>query len=285
MYKVKIFLIFTILFLFNTIIVRSQSLENLSNQAITDTSFENRLMAANQLKTLLLDTLSKNPLATFTTHNNFSALFSNDKQVHIYTWCVPLEYGFYEYFGIIQTFFDSIQLFELKDGFVSKESRGDESLDKDSWYGALYTQLIEVEYKEVKYFTLLGWKGNDAMSDVKVIEILYFNENGEPKFGKELFGNCQFCTRILLQYRQGSTCSLKYEKQSGKFNNKRITKNMIVFDHLAPENNYFEGMKSMYVPTDSYDAYFWDDGIWNFIEDIDARNMNQKPAKSKKINL
>lgn len=274
MRKIVLFLIFTVFSLSNIFFLQSQSVKTLSMQAIADTSLEARLMAAHQLKELLLDTLPKNPTAIFSNINNFSVQSSEDKKVTIYTWCVPLDYGFYEYFGIVQTHFDSLQLFVLKDGFVNTESRGDEILDKNSWFGSLYTQMIEVSYKKETYYTLLGWNGKDAMSDIKVIDILYFNENQEPIFGKEIFTDCPFCKRIFLQYRQGSSCSIKYEKQSGRYKNRKITKNMIVFDHLEPENSYFEGMKSMYVPTEIYDAYFWDNGKWNFIEDIDARNFN-----------
>lgn len=253
-------------------ILRAQSIEVLLQKSLNDSSQEMRLQAADSVQIILQEILLKNPHASFEHLYNFSALSSEEDAVRVFTWCVPLEQGFYKYFGLIQTITDSQRLFVLNDQFTHEESTGFEKLTSEKWLGALYSKLITSKWKKETFYTLLGWDGNNSISDVKVIEILYFDSIGNPCFGKEVFDTCSLCQRYLLQYRNSAHCSLRYERQSGKYNDRTISENMIVFDHLAPENQYFEGMKSMYIPTETFDAFFWKNGQWIFIGNIDARN-------------
>lgn len=250
---------------------QAQSIDSLAQKALNDSLQENRLWASERLTEVLFDTLSKNPQAVFTRFNNFSIVASENLSVRIFTWCSPLDQGFFQYFGIIQYITDTQRLFILNDNYVYEESRGLETLNSQQWYGALYSNLITVSYKKETFYTLLGWDGNNGLSDIKVIDVLYF-ENNEPHFGKEIFENCAHCQRILLQFRQNANCSLRYSKQTAQREGKLISGNMIVFSHLEPENEYFEGMKSMYIPSEIFDAYFWKNGKWLFLNNIDARN-------------
>lgn len=252
--------------------LQAQNIERLSQRALNDSTQEIRLQAADSLQIVLLDTLTKNPLFSIDRLNNLSMVASDDHTVRVFTWCAPLDQGLFRYFGIVQKISDTSLLFVLSDHFLQEESTGNEDLTKEQWYGAMYLTMITIKSKKETFYTLLGWDGNNALSDIKVIENLYFDETNEPRFGKAVFDNCLICKRILLQYRQTARCSLRYEKQSASMNGKAVAGNMIIFNRLEPENQYFDGMKSMYIPTDVFDAYFWKDGMWHFLENIDARN-------------
>jgi len=64
---------------------------------------------------------------------------------------------------------------------------------------------------------------------------------------------------------------------------------MIIFDRLSPidprTSKYsanLEGQFQFYVPESNiYDAFIFENGRWNFVKDVDARNP--KPEKKKKL--
>lgn len=251
----------------------AQTIEELSLQALNAEKQEDRLAAANQLTRNLIDSLS-NPSFTLssTKYQNLSIQNSDDGLIRIFTWCVPINQGFYNYFGIIQTFFDTPQIISLHDDDIDDENQEFFVLDKNHWCGTIYSKIITTSYKKQTFYTLLGWDGNNALSDIKIIDVLWFNDSGEPVFGKNIFENCQRCKRIFFEYKENSNCSLRYEKQSGERKGKKISGKMIVFERLKPLDSYFDGIKSMYVPSDIFDAYYWKKGMWLFLENIDARN-------------
>ena len=52
---------------------------------------------------------------------------------------------------------------------------------------------------------------------------------------------------------------------------------MIVFDRVSPLTPGLEGQYQFYVPeTDTYDAFVFEKGVWQFYGDVDARNPKEK---------
>lgn len=106
--------------------------------------------------------------------------------------------------------------------------------------------------------------------------------------GKEKF------KRIIFEYSAKAVMNLKYDNQeyqekvrykkpkNGKrFEMRNVKSPMIVFDRLVPLSPSLEGQKQFYVPeTNIYDAFIYENGRWDFIEDVDARNPS-KPSKNK----
>lgn len=270
--KKTFWFVFVTCIYFFTSSLLAQTVQELSQQALNAENQEDRFSAAHQLQSVLVESLTSNSFTEPVSKiPNLSIQSSSDGFFRIFTWCVPLNQGFYEYFGIIQIFSEPSKIIILYDDpYEEQEERM--ILDKKHWFGAMYSKVITTVYKKQVYYTLLGWDGNNALSEKKVIDVVTFDEQGEPFFGKGIFSNCNNCKRIFLEYKKDANCNLRYEKQSGKFNGKKISKNMIVFEKLKPIDPYFEGMKSMYVPTDVFNAYFWKGGMWHFLENIDARN-------------
>jgi hypothetical protein len=128
-----------------------------------------------------------------------------------------------------------------------------------------------VKYKKKKYYVLLGWDGNNRISNKRLIDVLYFTEKGFPKFGDAIFSSesGKVKKRIIFEYQAGLVMSLRYEDE----------KNAIVFDHLSPSNPSLEGQFSFYGPDFSYDMMQFKDGKWIYIKDVLPRNDKGKPDK------
>lgn len=235
-------------------------------------------------KTLMIEHSFEYPFDSLKT---IGRLVSPDNKFKIYNWNLPYNNGTYEYFGFIQVFnkkTNKTELYKLTDKSSEIENPFTEICSNDRWFGALYYKIILKKVKKQRYYTLLGWDGNDNFSTKKLIDVLYFNEQGEPQFGAPIFeaGNIT-AMRIIFEFSKEITMSLKYEKQFEKHNRKRHW--MIVFDHLAPKDTSLKGQFQHYGPDGSIDAFIWKKKKWKYIEDIDARNPKEKKKKFRKPQL
>lgn len=139
-------------------------------------------------------------------------------------------------------------------------------VSSDKWYGALYTDLVETRYKDKTFFTLLGFKSNDGMVKTRLIDVLSISGKkaffGAPMFKQER----KTLYRHIFQYSAGANMMLRYDEKL----------KMIVFDHLAPSEPFFNGQYRFYGPDFSYDAYRFDKGNWLLVTDVDLRNPKTK---------
>jgi len=194
-----------------------------------------------------------------------------------------------------------------------------EVTDFNKWYGAIYYKIIPTVYQGKRNYTLLGWKGNNQMTSKKVIEILSFRTIGTPVFGKQMFRKYkEKITRVIFEYssrasmlmrfdeqmvhtvtRPAKTIKTKYNSKDKKSNKamksdkkvsakiKTLKADMIVFDRLSPidtrTSKYaanLEGQYQFYVPESNvFDGFIFDNGKWQFVKDIDARNPKPKNKK------
>ena len=173
--------------------------------------------------------------------------------------------------------------------------------DKD-WLGALYYKIILNKYKGDVFYTLLGLNSINKLSRKKIIDVLSFDKDYNPVFGKHVFKTIDSePLRVIFEYSADASMSLKYEQQyynktKGKsiyaydrinnFTNhkrnstvksssrsRKVKDWMIVFDRLIPLNPGLEGQFQFYIPSVDYvDAFIFNNGMWRLIEDVDARN-------------
>lgn len=222
-----------------------------------------------------------------------SILTSPDKRCRIFTWFIPLSSGNYVYQGVIQSYnerqkrYTAHWLVDQSEKITQPEHA---LLDANNWFGALYYELIPVSTSSNTYYTLLGWDGHDNLSRRKLIEILSFRSNGIPVFGYHLFRQKnQKNRRIIFEYSAKTSMALRYDRQAyterfrkkGKgIVEKQHFEEMIVFDRLMPMHPSMEGQFAFYVPeTNIVDGYIFQNGRWNFIPNIDARNPAPKKRK------
>ena len=128
----------------------------------------------------------------FDSLTSIARLVSPDNKFRLFNWHLQKQDGTYEYFGFIQMNPKKCQdslLFRLIDKSDKLFNPDTDSLNCGNWYGAHYYKMIYEKNGGKDYYTLLGWDGNNLMSTKKIIEILTFNKDGNPKFGAAIFDN------------------------------------------------------------------------------------------------
>lgn len=224
---------------------------------------------------------------SFDSLNDIARLTASDKQVRIINWNVHYSDGTHEYFGFVQNKFsqtkkkglfrkettNSIKLHPLTDKSNTIKNPETTISDNKNWFGMLYYTIIVKKAKKQTYYTLLGWDGNDKISQKKIIDILTFDGNGNPRFGADIFNMPKKNPkRVIFEYAASCTMSLRYNTK----------KDSIVFDHLAPENPLLEGQYQYYCIDMSYDGFGFKNGKWNYGADLNI--TNDKNPKDKFYN-
>jgi len=204
---------------------------------------------------------------SFDSVKKISVLKSPDNNFRIFSWYVPVSDGTYRFFGTIQmaTKNNQLSLLPLIDGTDNINDTNAITSNKN-WYGARYYQIIPVIANgRQPYYILLGWKGNNAKTSKKVIEILSFDKTGTPIFGKNVFDGAKgdkSRNRIIFEYNKLNSMTLTLD------NNVK----MLVFDHLAPFSPEMEGNFEFYASDLSFDAYKLLDGRLKLVENIILKN-------------
>jgi hypothetical protein len=271
-----------------------------------DKDFNNRLFTKLFIKTLNQESSYSFP---FDSLKKISKLTAPDNTFKIFTWGYKKDDGTYSYFGIIQLRESEYKkLIILKDKSESIESAEMQSLNQDNWYGAIYYQIVLTKRDGRKYYTLLGWDGNNFLTQKKLIEVIWFRSNDRVAFGALIFKKYKDkAQRVVFEYTSRCTMSLRYEKQllhivkrskDKKTKTEKVKKsNMIVFDRLSPIDARngsttadLTGQYQFYAPeTNILDAFVFENGKWVFVKDVDARNpevpkkkIDKKSKKDKK---
>jgi hypothetical protein len=210
----------------------------------------------------------------------------------LFNWAVMLDKrSEMEYFALLAVYkkdnknkVDIIRLIDKSDEIYD---RNNSVLDENNWFGALYSELIETENDGKKYYTLLGWNGNDEAVNRRVIEVMTFNGRNHPVFGASVFNTGKIrIKRKIYEFSRKATMLLNYDKQfyveetKGKNNKKkekRIKADMIICDRLIPSMQSLTDNPEHFVPSGLYDGWVWIDGKWTLKKDVVVDN----PKKNK----
>ena len=201
---------------------------------------------------------------------------SSDNRVKIYSWFLKKDNGTYQYFGFVHYHNKSKKRYEiiaLNDNSENIRRPENESLDNNNWYGALYYDIIYIKKKGRKYYTLLGWDGNNEVSTKKIIDVMYFSGREKIKFGASIFKEGKTTSkRFIIEYNATTTISVRYDKKEKR----------IVFEHLIPMRKDLEGLHEYYVPDGTYNALQYTNGKWELKNDVAANNPTSKnPVREK----
>lgn len=210
------------------------------------------------------------------THTSFSYPFdslkkitiikSPDNSFRLFSWAVPVDDGTYRFFGSVQiaTKDGKLKLFPLIDDTENIRDVNSVTSNKN-WYGARYYEIVPVAVSgRQPYYVLMGWKGNNAKTSKKVIDILSF-EKELPVFGKPVFEGVKGSTprnRIVFEYNKLNSMTLTMDKST----------KMIVFDHLAPFSPDMAGNFEYYASDLSFDAYKIVNGKLKLVENVELKN-------------
>ena len=190
---------------------------------------------------------------------------SDDERLVIFTWNIPHKL-YNNYYGILQYYskkHKKTYVYPLIEdpGFLKNTPQATASVIK--WPGALYYKIISTKHKGQVYYSVLGFHFNDLLSNNKLIDIIAFDNNGQPFFPRKSFSyQGKMLSRIIFEYAERATMSLNYYED----------RKMIIFDHLSPSRPSLEGQYQFYGPDFSFDGFIFKNGIWTHQPDIDIRN-------------
>jgi hypothetical protein len=205
----------------------------------------------------------------FTNLKDCGKIMPDDKHFRLFNWNIVSSDGVFHYFGVLWIQKENGD----KIAYILKDKKNEindpelQILDYKNWYGSLYYQVVEIKEGRNKYYTLLGWDGNNLLSNKKVIEILRINQSGKPRFGAAIFEmEAKKKKRIIFEYSKKANMTLLYDADL----------EMIVYDHLAPSNPAFTGNYQFYGPDFSNDGFQFRKGKWKYQPQIDVRNPKVK---------
>lgn len=255
--------------------IKQDSLKVLSDKMINAYDREQKLQATNNFIPALVDALKiRHSFAfPFDSLEEVSILYNKEKSFRIFTWAIALAKYQYRFYGAIQkkTNDGSLKLYALFDNSFFTKNK-DTIGGPKSWQGALYYNLIEEEFENKKYYTLIGWAGKNLKTQSKVLDILTFS-NGKPRFGAPIFdltkkhGSPDFQNRFFLVYKSEAKVELNYNPEM----------NLIVYDHLTSLTNHAEDSSSL-VPDGTYSGFQWKKGKWEYIDKIFSDSTNSEEA-------
>ncbi len=163
-----------------------------------------------------------------------------------------------------------IHLTEIRDSIARPDQQ---TLGIDQWIGCLYYKIIPKRKGKdgKKYYTLLGTDMNNLSTKKKIIEILSFNENGEPQFGAPIIElNGWTKHRVIFEFAAHQYMYLEYN----------CLRRRIEFDHLSPLMPYLVGEYEYYEPDLYRDGLKFKRGHWKHSKDIKERPKDKKLRKN-----
>lgn len=196
---------------------------------------------------------------------NISRLYAPDSSFRIFTWQMKKDEYVYLQKGAIQmqTKDGSLKLFPLFDASMFTKNPMDSARSTRNWIGAIYYRIILKEHNGKKYYTLLGFDDFSVNSNKKWMEVLSFNEKGEPVFGGPFISYKNDSLKRPTQSR----FSIEYKKEAKTFLNYDPEMDVILVDHLISESDEPE-KKWTYIPDGDYEAFKWQNGQWIHINKL-----------------
>jgi hypothetical protein len=191
----------------------------------------------------------------FSKLKSLGTIKSDDEVLRFFNWNIEMDDHSQKYYCyILKKDFKKKKniVIELVDNSFMLPARPDGVLDSKNWYGALYYKIIPIEKGNKTMYTVLGMDANNSMSNIKIIDVLYFTNNN-VRLGSPIFKtNDGTEKRIFFEYSKKAYMSLKFEAEY----------NRIIYDHLSPETPSMTGFYSYYVPDFSYDAFVLHKNKW-----------------------
>lgn len=202
----------------------------------------------------------------FDSLNCASVIYAPDNRFRIITWNVALNEGTYHYFGVIQMSPEWMKkqkdttglrnIYPLIDRSARMENVQDTTLGQDHWYGATYYKIIPVTQGKTTYYTLLGWNGATALSNIKLADVLWFDHH-VPKFGAPVFDikDARFkrpLSRMIFEFNNTATMTLKFSEK----------KKYLIYEVLVPPRPQDYGHPETYLPDGTFEYLLLKKGIW-----------------------
>lgn len=243
------------------LVAKEDTLKDFARYLVTDTLTADRMISDSFFTRLLVRTLRiKNSFYyPFDSVMGISRLYAPDSTFRIFTWTIQYDDFYSRQKGAIQmrTRDGSLKLIPLRDYSEFTDKAEDSVRTKNNWIGAMYYRIIQKEYNGRQYYTLFGFDSHSAQSSKKWVEVMYFDQKGEPVFGGPFFSYANDDPPQKTQYR----LSIEYKKDARTLMNYIDELGMILVDHLISETDQPE-LKWTLVPDGDNEGYKWENGKW-----------------------
>ncbi len=194
-----------------------------------------------------------------------SRLYAPDSTFRIFTWQLRKDDYMFLQKGAIQmkTPDGSLKLLPLFDASMFTAKPLDSVRTRSNWIGAIYYKIIQKTYKGKDYYTLLGFDDFGVGSNRKWLEVLTFNEAGEPVFGGPFISFKEDTTKRKEQFR----FNIEYKKEARTTFNYNPEMDMIIYDHLISETEEPD-RKETFIPDGDFEGFRWKDGQWVHVDKV-----------------
>jgi hypothetical protein len=250
----------------------SSPLENLFVRML-NTNDDNARTAINDSIKLFIDSYVRSDSIfnhRFTSLRYLGQIESPDSRIKIITWNLVLHTGTGRYYCYLIRKGEkngSNVVYELTSEYKSSPVRKDTIYDQNSWYGALYYNIIPFRSHRSEYYAMLGISYGNTQVSRKIIEILSFSPDGKIIFGKDcLVKEKTTMLREVFEYSSEGIMTLR-----------RYSPKMIVFDHLDAYSSGHENSSESYGPGLFFDGYVLKKGAWHFVQNVDVKNNKNRP--------
>ena len=242
------------------LLAAEDTLSELGQVILEDPVLLNRQVANSKFQALFERTMKMEGAYEY----NFECLFNvpqlkaPDNSFRVFTWQFFESDDSYVYYGYIVH--NNGRILKLTDKSEEYFTPQFEIGDKDHWYGALYYNMhsfVGVDGKT--QYLMFGKDGNSLFEERKIIDVLSWDDNGDPVFGADVFiaseeskGHPPVTNRVLIEYFVAAKVSCNYDE----------IHEHVLFDHLifkrTPYGDYM-------VPDGSYEGYVYEDGKWGHV--------------------
>jgi hypothetical protein len=221
----------------------------------------------------------------FDSLQTISKLYAPDSSFRIFTWQIKKDVYVFIQRGAIQmrTADGSLKLIPLHDVSMFTKKPEDSVRGPNNWIGAIYYRIIEKNASGKNIYTLLGFDDFTINSNKKWMDVLTFNEEGQPVFGGPYFSfkddsaklSKKPVYRFYLEYKKEATTTFNYDSSM----------NMIIYDHLISESEE-PNRKETYVPDGDYEGFTWQNGQWLHVPKVFTAKLEegQFPTEKKILN-
>lgn len=202
----------------------------------------------------------------FDSLKTISRIYSPDSLFRLFTWQVVRDDDYCRQRGFIQmkTNDGSLKMFPLRDVSEFTEADTDTISNAGGWIGAVYYRIIQKEFQNKKYYTLLGYDENNSKTTKKWMDVMWFDEKSIPMFGlpsafsfaKDTVAKPDI-NRFLLEYKKDARARVQFDEEL----------DMILFDHLVSESNE-PNKKSTLIPDGDYEGFQWKNGQWLHVDKV-----------------
>lgn len=194
-----------------------------------------------------------------------SQQYPPDSSFRIFTWQLKKDEYMFLQKGAIQmrTTDGQLKLIPLFDGSMYTSKPVDSVRGKNNWIGAIYYNIVQKSFGGKTYYTLLGYDDFSVSSNRKWMDVLTFNQQGEPVFGGPLISYKEdtvkkaVANRFMIEYKKEARTTFNYNPEM----------DMIIYDHLISETEEPE-RKETYIPDGDFEGFKWKDGQWVHVDKV-----------------